>query len=117
MEVVGAFSMKLRYNNYREELSSITLQKLSSELLSVRGFLDTKFSTFVGNVLSFVEFRDSQIVFHFLGDKLAVLELNESKPSWVSTVYYATFNDHSFPLNLDTYKRIVERYLYLRKRA
>lgn len=108
--------MKLRYNNYREELSSITLQKLSSELLSVRGFLDTDTSTFVGNVLSFVEFRSNQIVFHFLGRKLAVLELKESKPSWVSTVYYATFNGHSFPLNLDTYRRIVERYLYLRKR-
>lgn len=116
MEVVGAFSMKLRYNNYREELSSITLQKLSSELLSVHGFLDTKFSTFVGNVLSFVEFRDNQIVFHFLGGKLAVLELQESQPSWVSTVYFATFNGHSFPLNLDTYKRIIERYLYFRKR-
>ena len=113
---VGAFSMKLRYNNYREELSSITLQKLSSELLSIQGFLDTKFSTFVGNVLSFVEFRDNQIVFHFLGDKSAVLELKEPQPSWVSTIYFATFNGHSFPLNLDTYKRIVERSLYLRKR-
>lgn len=101
--------MKLRYNKYREELSSITLQKLSSELLSVQGFLDTKFSTFV-------EFRDNQIIFHFLGDKLGVLELKESQPSWVSLVYFATFNGHSFPLNLDTYKRIVERYLYLRKR-
>lgn len=109
MEVVGAFPMKLRYNKYREELSSITLQKLSSELLSVHVFLDTKFSTFVGNVLSFVEFRDNQIVFHFL-------ELKEPKPSWVSTVYFATFNGHSFSLNLDTYKRIVERYLYFRKR-
>jgi hypothetical protein len=113
---IGAILMKLRYNNYREELSSITLQKLSSELLSVRGFLDTDTSTFVGNVLSFVEFRSNQIVFHFLGGKLAVLELKESQPSWVSTVYYATFNGHSFPLNLDTYRRIVERYLYLRKR-
>ena len=113
---VGAFSMKLRYNNYREELSSITLQKLSSELLSVQGFLDTKFSTFVGNVLSFVEFRDNQIVFYFLGGKAAVLELKEPQPSWVSPVYFATFNGHSFPLNLDTYKRIVVRYLYLRKR-
>lgn len=113
---VGVSSMKLRYNNYREELSSITLQRLSSELLSVHGFLDTKFSTFVGNVLSFVEFRDNQIVFHFLGGKVAVLELNEPQPSWVSTVYFATFNGHSFSLNLDTYKRIVERYLYLRKR-
>lgn len=108
--------MKLRYTNYREELSSITLQKLSSELLSVQGFLDTKFSTFVGNVLSFVEFRDNQIIFHFLGDKSAVLELKEPQPYWVSTVYFANFNDHSFPLNLDTYKRIVERYLYVRKR-
>lgn len=108
--------MKLRYNNYRDELSLITLQKLSSELLSVQGFLDTKFSTFVGNVLSFVEFRDNQIVFHFLGDKSAVLELKETQPSWVSLVYFATFNGHSYPLNLDTYKRIVERYLYLRKR-
>ena len=115
MEVVGAFPMKLRYTNYRDELSSITLQKLSSELLSVRGFLDTDTSTFVGNVLSFVEFRSSQIVFHFLGGKLAILELKESQLSWVSTVYYATFNGHSFPLNLDTYKRIVERYLYFRK--
>lgn len=108
--------MKLRYTKYRDELSSITMQKLSSELLSVKGFLDAKFSTFVGNVLSFVEFRDNQIVFHFLGDKLAVLELKESQPSWVSPVYFATFNGHSFPLNLDTYKRIVERYLYVRKR-
>jgi hypothetical protein len=113
---VGATFMKLRYNNYRDELSSITLQKLSSELLSVQGFLDTKFSTFVGNVLSFVEFRDNQIVFHFIGDKLVVLELKEPQPSWVFTVYFATFNGHSFPLNLDTYKRIVERYLYIRKR-
>ena len=113
---VGATFMKLRYNNYRDELSSITLQKLSSELLSVRGFLDTDTSTFVGNVLSFVEFRDNQIVFHFLGGKVAVLELKEPQPSWVSTVYFATFNGHSFPLNLDTYRRIVERYLYLRKR-
>lgn len=113
---IGATSMKLRYNNYRDELSSITLQKLSLELLSVRGFLDTKFSTFVGNVLSFVEFRDNQIVFHFLGDKIAILELKEPQPSWVSPVYFATFNGHSFPLNLDTYKRIVERYLYFRKR-
>lgn len=113
---IGEILMKLRYTNYREELSSITLQKLSSELLSVQGFLDTKFSTFVGNVLSFVEFRDNQIVFHFLGDKSAVLELKESQPSWVSPVYFATFNGHSFPLNLDTYKRIVERYLYIRKR-
>ena len=108
--------MKLRYNNYREEISSITLQKLSSELLSIHGFLDTKFSIFVGNILSFVEFRDNQIVFHFLGGKVAVLELKESQPSWVSTVYYATFNGHSFPLNLDTYKRVIERYLYFRKR-
>ena len=108
--------MKLRYNNYRDELSSITLQKLSSELLSVHGLLDTKFSTFVGNVLSFVEFRDTQIVFHFIGGKLAVLELKELQPFWVSTVYFATLNGHSFPLNLDTYRRIVERYLYLRKR-
>lgn len=108
--------MKLRYTNYREELSSITLQKLSSELLSVQGFLDTKFSTFVGNILSFVEFQDNQIVFHFLGGKSAVLELKEPQPYWVSTVYFATFNGHSFPLNLDTYKRIVERYLYIRKR-
>lgn len=108
--------MKLRYNKYREELSSITLQKLSSELLSVKGFLDTKFSTFVGNILSFVEFRDNQIVFHFLGGKVAVLELKEQQPFWVSPVYFATFNGHSFPLNLDTYKRIVERYLYVRKR-
>lgn len=108
--------MKLRYTNYREELSSITLQKLSSELLSVQGFLDTKFSTFVGNILSFVEFRDNQIVFHFLGDKIAILELKEPQPSWVSPVYFATFNGHSFPLNLDTYRRIVERYLYIRKR-
>jgi len=108
--------MKLRYNNYRENLSSITLQKLSSELLSVQGFLDTKFSTFVGNILSFVEFRDNQIVFHFLSDKIAILELKEPQPSWVSPVYFATFNGHSFPLNLDTYKRIVERYLYFRKR-
>lgn len=108
--------MKLCYNNYRDELSSITLQKLSSELLSVQGFLDTKFSTFVGNVLSFVEFRDNQIVFHFIGDKLVVLELKEPQPSWVSPIYFAIFNGHSFPLNLDTYKRIVERYLYLRKR-
>ena len=113
---IGEILMKLRYTNYREELSSITLQKLSSELLSVQGFLDTKFSTFVGNVLSFVEFRDNQIVFHFLEDKSAVLELKESQPSWVSPVYYATFNGHSFPLNLDSYKRIVERYLYIRKR-
>ena len=113
---IGATSMKLRYTKYRDELSSITMQKLSSELLSVKGFLDAKFSTFVGNVLSFVEFRDNQIVFHFLGDKLAVLELKESQPSWVSPVYFATFNGHSFPLNLDTYKRIVERYLYVRKR-
>jgi hypothetical protein len=113
---IGATSMKLRYTNYREELSSITLQKLSSELLSVHGFLDTKFSTFVGNVLSFVEFRDNQIVFHFLGGKSAVLELKEEQPSWVSPVYFATFNGHSFPLNLDSYKRIVERYLYIRKR-
>lgn len=108
--------MKLRYNNYRDELSSITLQKLSSELLSVQGFLDTKFSTFVGNILSFVEFRESQIVFYFLGGKAAVLELKEPQPSWVSPVYFAIFNGHSFPLNLDTYKRIVERYLYIRKR-
>lgn len=108
--------MKLRYNNYREEISSITLQKLSSELLSIHGFLDTKFSIFVGNILSFVEFRDNQIVFHFLGGKVAVLELKESQPSWVSTVYYATFNGRSFPLNLDTYKRVIERYLYFRKR-
>ena len=113
---IGATSMKLRYTKYRDGLSSITLQKLSSELLSVQGFLDTKFSTFVGNVLSFVEFRDNQIVFHFLGGKLAVLELKEEHPSWVSTVYFATFNGHSFPLNLDSYKRIVERNLYLRKR-
>ena len=113
---IGEILMKLRYNNYRDELSSITLQKLSSELLSVQGFLDTKFSTFVGNVLSFVEFRDNQIIFHFLGDKSAVLELKEPQPYWVSPVYFATFNGHSFPLNLDTYKRIVERYLYLRKR-
>lgn len=113
---IGATSMKLRYTNYREELSSITLQKLSSELLSVHGFLDTKFSTFVGNVLSFVEFRDNQIVFHFLGGKSAVLELKEEQPSWVSPVYFATFNGQSFPLNLDSYKRIVERYLYIRKR-
>lgn len=113
---IGATSMKLRYTNYREKLSSITLQKLSSELLSVHGFLDTKFSTFVGNVLSFVEFRDNQIVFHFLGGKSAVLELKEEQPSWVSPVYFATFNGHSFPLNLDSYKRIVERYLYIRKR-
>ena len=113
---IGAILMKLRYNNYREELSSITLQKLSSELLSVRGFLDTKFSTFVGNVLSFVEFRDSEIVFHFLGGKESVLELKEPQPSWVSPVYFATFNGHSFPLYLDTYKRVVERYLYIRKR-
>lgn len=113
---IGATSMKLRYTNYREELSSITLQKLSSELLSVHGFLDTKFSTFVGNVLSFVEFRDNQIIFHFLGGKSAVLELKEEQPSWVSPVYFATFNGHSFPLNLDSYKRIVERYLYIRKR-
>ena len=108
--------MKLRYNKYRDELSSITLQKLSSELLSVHGFLDTKFSTFVGNVLSFVEFRDNQIIFHFLGGKSAVLELKEEQPSWVSPVYFATFDGHSFPLNLDSYKRIVERYLYIRKR-
>lgn len=108
--------MKLRYNNYREELSSILLRKLSSELLSVHGFLDTKFSTFVGNILSFVEFRDNQIVFHFLGDKIAILELKEPQPSWVSSVYFATFNGHSFPLNLYTYTRIVERYLYFRKR-
>lgn len=114
---VGAVLMKLRYNKYREELSSITLQKLSSELLSVRSSLDTKFSTFVGNILTFVEFRDSEIVFHFLGDKSAVLELKEEQPSWVSPVYFATFNGHSFPLNLDTYRRIVERYLYLRKRG
>lgn len=113
---IGATSMKLRYTKYRDELSSITLQKLSSELLSIKGFLDTKFSTFVGNVLSFVEFRDNQIVFHFLGDKSAVLELKETQPSWISLVYFATFNGHSFPLNLDTYKRIVERYLYVRKR-
>lgn len=108
--------MKLRYNNYREELSSILLQKLSSELLSVKGFLDTKFSTFVGNVLSFVEFRDNQIVFHFLGDESAVLDLKEPQPSWVSLVYFATFNGHSFSLNLDIYIRIIERYLYIRKR-
>lgn len=113
---IGATSMKLRYTKYRDELSSITLQKLSSELLSIKGFLDTKFSTFVGNVLSFVEFRDNQIVFHFLGDKSAVLELKETQPSWIFLVYFATFNGHSFPLNLDTYKRIVERYLYVRKR-
>ena len=113
---IGVTFMKLRYNNDREELSSITLQKLYSELLSVHGFLDTKFSTFVGNVLSFVEFRDNQIVFHFIGGKVAVLELKELQPSWVSTVYFATFNGHSFPLNLDAYKRIVERYLYFRKR-
>ena len=113
---IGATSMKLRYTNYREKLSSITMQKLSSELLSVHGFLDTKFSTFVGNVLSFVEFQESQIVFHFLGGKSAVLELTEPQPSWVSPVYFATFNGHSFPLNLDAYKRIVERYLYFRKR-
>lgn len=113
---IGVTFMKLRYNNYREELSSITLQKLSSELLSVHGFLDTKFSTFVGNVLSFVEFRDNQIVFHFIGGKVAVLELKEPQPSWVSTVYFATFNSQSFPLNLDSYRRIVERYFYIRKR-
>lgn len=113
---IGVTFMKLRYNNYREELSSITLQKLSSELLSVHGFLDTKFSTFVGNVLSFVEFRDNQIVFHFIGGKVAVLELKEPQPAWVSTVYFATFNGHSFPLNLDSYRRIVERYFYIRKR-
>ena len=113
---IGATFMKLRYTKYRDELSSITLQKLSSELLSVHGFLDTKFSTFVGNVLSFVEFRDNQIVFHFLGGKSAVLELKEEQPSWVSPVYFTTFNGHSFPLNLDSYKRIVERYLYIRKR-
>lgn len=113
---IGATSMKLRYTNYRDELSSITLQKLSSELLSVHGFLNTKFSTFVGNPLSFVEFRDNQIVFHFLGGKIAVLELKEQQPFWVSSVYFATFNGHSFPLNLDSYRRIVERYLYLRKR-
>lgn len=108
--------MKLRYTKYREELSSILLQKLSAELLSVKGFLDTDTSTFVGNVLSFLEFQESQIVFHFLGSKSALLELKEPQPSWVSPVYFATFNGHSFPLNLDTYKRIVERYLYLRKR-
>lgn len=113
---IGEILMKLRYTNYREELSSITLQKLSSELLSVQGFLDTKFSTFVGNVLSFVEFRDNQIIFHCLGGKAAVLELKEPQSYWVSPVYFATFNGHSFPLNLDTYKRIVERYLYIRKR-
>ena len=113
---IGATSMKLRYNNYREELSSITLQKLSSELLSVHSFLDTDTSTFVGNVLSFLEFQESQIVFHFLGGKVTVLELKEPQPSWVSPIYFTTFNGHSFPLNLDTYKRIVERYLYLRKR-
>ena len=113
---IGEVLMKLRYTNYRDELSSITLQKFSSELLSVQGFLNTKFSTFVGNLLSFVEFRDNQIVFHFLGGKSAVLELKEEQPSWVSPVYFATFNGHSFPLNLDTYKRIVERYLYIRKR-